>query len=68
MAETGIDYEAQAYEAMQKGDPEAALVWATLHQARMTRELMEVMAETREILREWKQQAGGFIPRGPHAR
>jgi len=59
MAETGIDYEAKAYAALQIGDAVAAQAWATLHHARMTKELT---AKAEEILREWKRRAPGSVP------
>ncbi|MET8006194.1 hypothetical protein [Nonomuraea glycinis] len=48
---TGIDYEDKACEALLNGDGAAAQAWATLHQARMTRDLtaaIEALAPTRQ--------------------
>ncbi|MEV4222377.1 hypothetical protein [Nonomuraea sp. NPDC049725] len=58
--ETGFDYELKAYEALGEGKVDEAQVWATLHQARMTRELKEVTEQTKELLSEWKKLAAGL--------
>jgi hypothetical protein len=64
VAETGIDYESKACEALMDGDAVAAQAWATLHQARMTADLARTVDEIKDVVAEIKGSVSGIASAG----